>query len=142
LFNNEYVCNNNYITDDTTISAAASKKVCQSRARVRIIEQSNDVFSDSEDENDDDDESRQAAMYALSPPALLASPLLMPSDTDTGSQNVSFPDEQIPQRKTRSGVCFADQPYNTPGKKLLNPNKKRKVTPFKPHIDDVIVSPY
>ena len=130
--------------------APPSKKVCQTRAPVRLLgNKSDDIFSDSEDEMMDGadkdkekdtspEEERQGPFMRAGAGAGAAT---KPTVLKLTQQNPVESAHNLP-RKTRSGVQFSDQNYSTPAKKDLDKRKKRKVTPFKPHIDDVVLSPY
>ena len=72
--------------------------------------------------------------------------VLPPScQSSSSSSSTTTTTESIPSsHKTRSGVCFADQNYTTPGKgkekkSLVNKKKKRQGTPFRPAYDDIIL---
>lgn len=108
--------------------APVAKKLCQTRAPTRVGMCEDGIFSDEDDDSDVEgstDEhvqvSKPAVANAVQPPTTLSSP-----------------------RTTRSGVKFAEQlsAATPPTKGPLSHSKKRRVTPFKPHVDDLILSPY
>ena len=117
----------------------ASKRVNASRAPVRLTRQAMDVCSDS-----DDDEEKENEEEETQPEVMLFNPtrqvVLPPScQSSSSSSSTTTTTESIPSsHKTRSGVCFADQNYTTPGKGNEK-KKKRQGTPFRPAYDDIIL---
>jgi hypothetical protein len=121
----------------STSSDQPFKKLCRARAPVRVVDKSDDIFSDSDNEDDHDDVTTAGNEVIQSEKSLEKNLQIK----TTKMVKISAADCVTSQRKTRSGVCFAEQNYNTPSKNRLDKNLKRKVTPFKPHIDDIVLSP-
>ena len=101
------------------------KRQCRNRAPVRISQKNDDIFSD---DSEDEKENVQNALTNV--PIQQAESLK--------SETVG---EISTARRTRSGVCFAPANFSTPSKNTPQKSKKRKATPFKPHVDDLVISP-